>query len=258
MHFLFVMSGLSVVFRFMQIVSVVAIALRMISFWESTSLFPKQVLPKIGTIMVGVLIAIEVSPLPSEFWRWLCLVILLVGFQFVCEWSIFQRENRFREQWIFYLERLLLRMRGGVSIRAAIEKLESEEEGFFRAKLAQIRAAVVFSQHGEGRSIDPQLAVVVEELRQATQQPHQSIRRITNLRRKLAVEVGFRRKSGQATFQMRIQAGILAGLYLAMLCFVVFRDRTQIETTWLLGSLALFAVGTLWLLRIGKRIKWKV
>ncbi|MCB0384085.1 MAG: hypothetical protein KDD43_01735 [Bdellovibrionales bacterium] len=201
---------------------------------------------------------ILIVPTASELWRWMCVWFVLCGFHFFCEIHVFQRESGFQEHWVSYLDRLLARMRAGSTLRSALEILEQEEEGFAQAKIAQIRASVVFLQHTESIMKESKMGELIRELRIAHHEPHQSVRRLRNLRRKLSVEVGFRRRSGQVLFQMRIQAWILSGLYLAMLVFVLIRDGTGPGVLWVVGSGIMFVCGLVWLMQLGRRIRWKV
>ncbi len=140
---------------------------------------------------------------------------------------------------------------------SAVREVE-EEIGFNKAKLMQIRSSVVFSQHKNGLSFGNNWTETMRELQRAHTNSHESLRRIENLRRKMKMEREFRHKSGQILFQMRIQAWILAGLYLALLVHVLFRDGSQLHLRWIVLSFVMFIIGLLWTLNMGRRIKWKI
>ena len=252
------MNFINLVFHFIQALSVMLIAFRILEYWDQVQIVQQSKLTKIGTALFAVIFAITIAPMTSEMWRWICVWLLIGGFHVCCESLVLQRESGFREQWVTYLDRLLARMRAGSSLRSALEVLEQEEEGFARAKIAQIRASVVFLQHTNSNQNGGKMSEVIRELQIAIHESHHSIRRLKNLRRKLSVEVGFRRRSGQVLFQMRIQAWILTGLYLAMLVFVLVRDGSKPGLFWLAGSAVLFLLGLGLLMRLGRGIRWKV
>lgn len=246
------------VFRIIQTLSVMLIVFRMLKYWQRNQILSEQALTKIGTALFWMVFVVLAFPFSQEHWRWLVLVVLLSITHFSCEYLVFQREIHFCNQWINYLDRMLARIRTGKTLRTALKMLEEEEEGFFRAKLAQIRSYVVFLQHTEMKNQRGVLVEIVHELRAIDQQQHQSLTRLKNLRRKLSVEFEFRRRSGQVLYQIRLQAWILTGLYLALLVFVLIRDGTNLDLEWVVLSLFLFGMGLIWLSRMGRGVKWKV
>ncbi|MBK8204138.1 MAG: hypothetical protein IPK68_18095 [Bdellovibrionales bacterium] len=258
MHFYFRMDALIIIFRLFQMMSAYLFVIRIFGQIQRQHFISEDALTKIGTSSYILILIIGALPLPNEMWRWLLLFSTLLFFYFSVQFVIFQREKSFQDKFIFCLDRLLILLRTGSGFRSAFDKIVEEEIGFNKAKLMQIRSSVVFSQHKNGLSFGNNWTETMRELQRAHTNSHESLRRIENLRRKMKMEREFRHKSGQILFQMRIQAWILAGLYLALLVHVLFRDGSQLHLRWIVLSFVMFIIGLLWTLNMGRRIKWKI
>lgn len=252
------MMVLIILFRLFQIMSAYLFAIRMFGQLYQQHLINKKLLTKIGTLLFFLIFFIHALPLPSELWRWLLLLTGLCLLYGSIHLLIFQREKSFQRKFIFFLDRLLILLRTGWGFRSAFDRIVEEECGFEKAKLMQFRSAVVFSQHKNELAMNHSLGESIREMRRAHSYPHESVRRIENLRRKLKMEHDFRHKSGQILFQIRIQSWILLGLYIALLLIVLIRQGFKLHVSWLLLSLLLFTIGIAWTFSIGRRIKWKI
>jgi len=78
------------------------------------------------------------------------------------------------------------------------------------------------------------------------------------LRRQLKLMEDFRRRSGQVTEQMKMQALIVTALYLGLLFFVIKQFGFKNHQSLILISGFIFLIGLLWIFLIGRRMKWKV
>lgn len=251
------MKGIILLFRLFQIVSVYLFAFRMFGHLHQQQFISTSTLTKIGTSIFVVVFILNTLTFPHEIWRWGLLVLFICSQYFVSYLIIFQREKRFQENFLFCLDRLLVLLRAGWGFRSALDKIVDEASDFEKAKLTQIRSFVVFSQHKEEARFN-KTSEFIKELRQANKNPHESVRRIQNLRRRLRVERDFRHKSGQILFQIRFQSWILAGLYIALLILVLSRDGSIHHLRFLALSGVLFIIGMIWTFSIGRRLKWKI
>jgi len=72
------------------------------------------------------------------------------------------------------------------------------------------------------------------------------------------MEHDFRRRSGEAAVQIRIQSMITGILYVGLLLFVIISNALQGLYLLILVSLLLFAAGVFWILSVGRSYKWKL
>jgi hypothetical protein len=85
-----------------------------------------------------------------------------------------------------------------------------------------------------------------------------NLEQLGSLRRSLKIELNFRRRSGQVLLQGRIQAVVMTVLYILFFVFVSFQVSIWAHLKLICFSAALFLLGLVSILTLGKRIKWKV
>lgn len=252
------MKLLLIFFRLIQMWSAGFFVFRILGHLHQHHLMNKKYLTKMGTGLIFLIFIISSLPLPHEIWRW-CFLWLSLGCSYIIiQLIILQREKQFQDKFISVLDRLLILIRTGLGLRTALDRIVDSENGFTRAKLTQLRSSVVFSQHINDHMSDSKLGEIIRELRCAHHFPHEAIRRIENLRRKIKFERNFRHKSGQVLFQMKIQTWILTVLYGCLMLWVLRRDFHSLDFLWFLFSLLLFLTGFFWCQILGRKIKWKI
>lgn len=221
------------------------------------SIFSENLMTKIGTVYAFTVLAGSVF-VTSSFQK---LWMLIFGPQiFVLIYAIYlrkMREKSFRKYFRESLTNLILKMKTGKSLRQALHEIANESDPFMRRKLSEIMEIVVFSQQ-KSRPSDSFIAQVIRELCRADQNSHSSLRVLTTYRDRLRVEDEFRHKSGQVLSQIRFQALLMTGLYLAVLIFVSFQFGFQRNQKLIGISLLFFILGLAWIFLGGRRLKWKV
>ena len=168
------------------------------------------------------------------------------------------RTSKFKDEFCHYLDLVILEMRCGRGFRDSLSCANEKVDAFMQQKLAKITEAIRFSGDGTGFREDRFLFDIFEEFKSVDKNPHNSLQRLCAIRYRLRVESEYRRKSGQVVAQLRAQAGILVGLYLATLFFVLMQNSLSEILPMVLISLTLFTTGTLATFLYGRRYKWKV
>lgn len=168
------------------------------------------------------------------------------------------RENQFQKHFLFFLNNILLKMKGGNSFRKAFLSVNHSNNEFFREKFKQMYNFVAFSQHVTTELQTGFLNEVLVELKAVDSQPHKAIQRLENFRRKLLIINKFRQKSGQVLRQIRLQALILTGLYVALFIFVTLNFGIQKHLNLVILSIFAFLLGLVGVFFMGRRMKWKI
>ncbi|HEX4923014.1 MAG TPA: hypothetical protein VFV50_02975 [Bdellovibrionales bacterium] len=193
---------------------------------------------------------------PILAWSAVCFVVAcLVVSQFVIR---AHRENKFRADFLDYIERVIMFVRSGKPFRLALTNACDDIEPFTQKKIAKILEFVFFSQQSDLMTADLPTQNLVRELMAIDRSVHKSLERLVIFRRNLRLEHEFRSKAGQALRRMRWQSYILTGLYLALLAFVLnmFSWREIWPFLWI--SVTFFVTGLCWMMLAGRKIKWKI
>jgi hypothetical protein len=158
------------------------------------------------------------------------------------------------EESIQLLDRLILSMRSGFSLRSSLK--EASRDG---AKETRRAAQDLFERLENGGVIGPRDVLtgeILRELRRIEARATRSIEAVQSLRSALRIRADFRRKSGQITLQIRLQAALAVTLYLPLL-FIQWRSGHLFAARTLL-SMFLFAGAQIWIQMVFRRFEWKV
>lgn len=226
---------------------------------RTNHVFEAKVLTKIGTLGVMILTVIAFLHLWSPIFHLMIHYLLLFLFSYLEFLYVFLRARRFETEILPFLDRVILKMRLGHGFRAAaLQVLAENSDGFFTKKMQEWFKTTTITRHNTESAVSDQLRQVLVEFEAATKDAHLAIERMQALRRKLKMRSEFRRRSGQILTQVRLQALLLLGLYLALGIYVVNNGDWQRHLGLMAMSAALFIVGQILLFKMGKGIRWKV
>jgi hypothetical protein len=169
--------------------------------------------------------------------------------------------ERRREKQIAYqqvrdlVENIIFCMRAGRSFRTSLAESAAElQDGVLARQLKPWISAM--GLHQRLPTAPDWWAQTAAELAATDTQAHRALNRMQAWRARLKFESDFRRRSGQVVTQVRLQALILTGLYLALLVFTLYRGEWRANCALIGASVALFTAGVILVFRMGKRIKW--
>lgn len=166
------------------------------------------------------------------------------------------RESRFKDNFCHQLDLMMLEMRSGKSFRLSLQAVAQRQEMFIRHKLMTLHEGITFSPTAEIK--DKFLAEIFKEFAIIDKNPHNGLNRLQTLRYRFRIMSDYRRKSGQACIQARVQGFVLFGLYFATLIFMSKNFSIRQNKDLLALSLLLFTIGTIMILTIGGRFRWKI
>lgn len=230
--------------------------IRTLRIFRARALLTASFLTKAGTIFVF-------TPLACAFFAGdrLGLAISLALLNAIAAWiALFSCERReigiLREEVPYFLDRWILNLRLGSAPLIARERaLEEHSERFCRL------LRPIFSSGGlsAAKPHHPLLPTkYLLELERVLREPHAARARLENLRRNWRKSSEFRRKSGQATQQTRIQASLMLFMLLALVIFTLRRYGWARAGDLTVEAVLLSMLGMVTMFVLSRKRRWKI
>lgn len=230
--------------------------IRIRSYIISFKVFSPILMTKIGTLFFFLQFIILVCSKNNII---LLFMITFSHLTFLCIALLVRkrRRNKFDDEIVPILSSIILQMRMGSSFRNAFQKILSETKGHHKFILNNIYDLVVFSQQNTSFELNDSINRIIFEFILIDQSSHYSLQKLIHLREMLQSESEFRHKSGQVSYQVRIQSLMLSFIYLASLTLVIKKFGWDQNYKLILLSLSLFSAGLVLIFKKGANIKWK-
>lgn len=153
------------------------------------------------------------------------------------------------------LDHLILSVQSGQSLRASLITLARGEPHLLRISWENLVHAMVFENSAVNLK-SPSLKNLFEELSRIEKSQAKCADQLRSLRKNLKILEDFRRRSGQVSLQIRMQAAISALLFVGLLLFIVtqFGFYQHRGTIFVAGTL--FFAGMVTVFVIGRRLQW--
>jgi len=164
---------------------------------------------------------------------------------------------RIQSEFPGFISKIILEMKAGFSFRSSIDKHLSISSEVWEKWLRSMIETRVFLRTTEDFSVH-WWSIYLQELQAAEENPHLALTRLENFRQKMKVLSDFRRKSGQALAQARIQMVVMTFLYLALLVLMMTQFQIGSHRRLILASFTLFVCGQLLFWWLGRKRKWKI
>jgi Flp pilus assembly protein TadB len=231
-------------------------ALRIYIFNEQNRIFDNQILKNSLIIIVFLTLLCCSILFERYFFAWIAVVGAIFSFAVTIFVTAHVRERKFRQDFVDFMDRLILQVRSGHSFRNSLEVSNTKTPEPSRFKVEKIIEAVYFSQKIE--TSNAFVREIFEELSSVQRCPHKTLDRLCAFRRKMKIEDDFRRRSGRIVRQVRIQIIFLLFMYLAVMSFVMMRFGFIENLKIILWSLALFTMGLVGFFYLGVKKQWKI
>ena len=204
-------------------------------------------------IFIAVLCLVDHSLL-----LWQGLIVIFLSPQLAILAIILFRERKIEEQIVSILDFLILSMSGGRSFRSSFEKYISVQKGYLKIILEDFYKVMCFQIACKTSLRSVKTRFFLEELLEIDRSGHKQLERLKCLRRRLAIEKTFRRKSRQATTQVRAQAVLMTVMYVFLSIYVCSEFGWQrICVLWATASF-IFLIGLFLVLTMGRNYQWKL
>ncbi|MCB0348481.1 MAG: hypothetical protein KDD37_06570 [Bdellovibrionales bacterium] len=169
-----------------------------------------------------------------------------------------QRQKQLEDQhFLLFIEKIILKMQNGNSFRSSIIEISDESDAFVQQNKSLLLYFVSFSTQNRFEGTKKQV-LRFEELLSIDKKPHQALTQLKLLQRSLRLQIFFRRKSGQVSFQARFQSYFVVGIYFVILFLQIRVLSVQAVKMYFLISFPLILAGFCLTQFLGKKIKWKL
>lgn len=188
---------------------------------------------------------------------WLFIGIILISLNFFPEILQMLLIRELKKQILPLMDQLLLGLQTGNSFRTSLLQAIHNQPTWLRQQHLEIYNSIVMNRASSGlhsRFLDEIRAEFAEMDRASSK----VIEHARAFRRQIKMEEDFRRRSGQVTQQIRLQAIIVTFLYLALLVYVISQFGFFAHLHLILLSSALFTLGLVIIFVFGRRLKWKL
>lgn len=188
---------------------------------------------------------------------WLFIGILLITLKFFPIILRFFLIKRLRGALIPFLDCLILGLQTGKSFRLSLNAAIDMQSGWVHHQLKEVIESMQMSENVTAVKT-ALLKDFQRELFEIDRSQTRCVEQVKALRRELKMYEDFRRRSGQVTQQIKMQAIIVTALYFALLIFVITQFGFIEHRFLILMSFLIFSGGLLWIFSVGRRMKWKV
>ena len=231
-------------------------ALRIYYFNEQNRIFDNQTLKNSLLIIIFLTLLCSLFVVERYFLLWIAVFIASFSIVVTIFVTTHFRERKFRQDFVDFLDRVILQVRSGHSFRNSLEVSNTKTPSSSRLKLEKIIEAVHFSEKIE--TSNDFLREIFAEMSSVQLFPHKTLDRLCAFRRKIKIEDDFRRRSGRIVRQVRIQITFLLFMYVAVMSFVVSRFGFSENMRIILCSVALFGAGIVGFFYLGVKKQWKI
>jgi hypothetical protein len=220
-------------------------------------LIPCKVMPKIGTALICSQIFVAFFEFTHPFFA-IATINALTFASMMCKTYLNWRSRSILSREFFvFLQDLVMNLKLGLAFAKSCQMALHERSELFSTSMRRLLSAQsIYIGQSRGHLFLSTRAL--EELRGAEQKPHTALKRLTALRDEQQLLSDFRRKSGQATAQARIQCTILWILLLALGIGVIAGSGWEKSQKFIIVALSLFVTGQFAFNRVIRKTKWNV
>ncbi|WP_374031550.1 hypothetical protein [Bdellovibrio bacteriovorus] len=165
--------------------------------------------------------------------------------------------RRLRSALIPLLDCMILGLQTGKSFRASFLSAVESQSGWVRVQMFEVLHSLQFPESNIAVK-SALLADFLSEMRTIDQSQTRCVEQVKALRRHYKMLEDFRRRSGQVSQQIKMQAIIVTALYLALFVFVIMQFGFEKHRNLLFGSGLVFIAGLVFIFYVGRRMKWTV
>jgi hypothetical protein len=211
--------------------------------------------PRVFILITTAMLALFTlrSSYPAELW--VCFGIILIFIKLSPYLFSQFLEKQIGKHTLRIIDQLVLGVQSGHSLRSSLHSLAAAEASLLRVSLQNLVHAIVVENSSAGLK-SPQLMTLFDELSRIERSQSKCAEQLKAFRRHLKTLEDFRRRSGQVSLQIRMQALVSAALFAGLLLFMITQFGFSAYRGLILTSTALFLTGLVTVFVIGKRAKW--
>lgn len=212
-------------------------------------------LPRVFLISAALMIVVFVFRAHSPMQLWFSFGGFLILIKLLPHFFSQFLEKQISKHTLRIVDRLVLGVQSGHSLRSSLHQLSTGESSLLRIPLQNLAHAIAVENSSKGLQ-SSKLRHLFEELSRIEGSHSKCADQLKAFRRQLKMLEDFRRRSGQVSLQIRMQAIVSAVLYVALLLFMITQFGFYQHRSLILVSSVLFSAGMVTVFVIGKRAKW--
>lgn len=248
-----------IVVNFLFFLSGFLFELRILENLFSERLISKHQLTKIGAVLLVIHCFFLVFVPKNIFFGSILLITNIIFIFFAEKWVRNMRMSGFQTQFIGFLTSVNLQMKSGKNFSQSFLLATEQLPTFYRERFVEIYNSLIFAENnGKPNTIPTYLNEVVNELLQIKNKPHNSLKCLQNLRKRLIKEEKYKLKGRLLRQQSQIQTIVLSVLYFLLLTYVLINHEFAKNLSLILLSLLLYLLGIALTLAIGRNHRWLV
>lgn len=191
------------------------------------------------------------------FSLWLFIGIIWISLNFFPHFLRIHLLQTLKRQLVPLMDQVILGLQTGQSFRGSLLRAIEGQRSWHRRQFFEIYHVITRSEARPQPSKTGFLADLAEEWREMDRSQNKVIDQVRAFRRQLKTEEDFRRRSGQVTQQIRLQAIIVTAMYLGLLVFVSCNFGFLAHLHLIFFASLLFSGGLVWIFSVGRKMKWK-
>ncbi len=192
---------------------------------------------------------------PHPIWLWLSFGTIFLFIKSSPQIFFRYMETLIQRHTLRILDHMVLGVQSGHSLRVSLAALAAQESSLLRVSLHNLFHAIEYDSAPADLGTAT-LARLFEELMRIEKSQSKCADQLRALRKRVKTIEDFRRRSGQVTMQIRMQAAISALLYLGLLAFMISQFGFFAYRGLILLSGSLFLSGLVTVFVIGRRVRW--
>lgn len=211
---------------------------------------------KLDYVVIFLMVAVSFLCFNSVYMSWWTVTILIFVGLVTIFVTLHAQNKKFRQDFVFFVDKVILQIKIGRSLRAAMERSVQELPQVSKQTLECIMSAVFSNESWQGSSEFEEQ--VYNELSDWHGMNQKVLYRINEYRSQLRLEERFRRKSEQIIHQVKIQIWLLVIMYFLMMFFIFQRFSFYEHLSSVLVSILLFICGIFTFYYLTRRKIWRI
>jgi hypothetical protein len=211
--------------------------------------------PRVFVILAGFVLFFFITMGSRPTLLWLLIGTILILLKSLPAFFSQYQEFLVQKNTLRILDHLVLGVQSGQSLRTSLQVLSARESSLLRIPMQNLVHAVTL-ENSSASLESPTLKKLYEELSRIEKSQSKFAEQLRALRRQTKTLKDFRRRSGQVTMQIRMQALVSAVLYVALLVFIIAQFGFFENRRLILASALLFFGGLVTVFVIGRRNRW--
>ncbi len=181
----------------------------------------------ISVFLMLIVLAVTFYACESPIYLWSTFFFLIVCCQFLPHMARAFFENEMQRETLNFLDKIILSVSAGVSMKSAMERSLEDMRGWRRRQFQDLIRALNLHQNFS-QITSPTLKNLLEELSYVQSSQVKTLEQLQKLRRNLKLRLDLRHRSRQVALNMNIQAAFLIFIFIGVSLFSYSNYETNL------------------------------